>query len=196
MNIVLIGENKVVEKYYKEIGLNIIGIALNYRLAIDLIKNNINEIDFIIMNFNNVINKDVLKYLNDNNINKKIVMNFCNNLVEQVNYFNYDLEIKISNILYSLGFSPKYIGYQYLKDILIKMKLNYSKCLECYYKELSIKYNKCKKDIESSIRYAIDLSLARGNLNEIHSIFSYMVNSDKLRPSNKEFIYTIYEILK
>lgn len=197
MNIIIIEQNtdEKTKDYYEGIGMNILSINNNYRKAITSLKDNKNNIDFIILDSNNSFNKDILEYVSNNNIKTKIIMNF-NKKDNQFEFLTYEIEIQISEILYKIGFSPKYKGYEYIKEIIVQMKLDYHNNIEHYYELLSQKYSKNKKDIESSIRYAIDICLARGNLIEINSIFNYMENDNKLRPSNKEFIYTIYEILK
>ena len=61
------------------------------------------------------------------------------------------------------------------------------------YKELADIYNTKVSNIESSIRYAIEISWHRGDIDLIERLFGYSINISKVKPTNTEYLATIVE---
>ena len=106
------------------------------------------------------------------------------------------IDKKISMVLKKLGISPSREGYYYIKDsILICLdnelyNLNITK--DIYY-VLSKKYQKNISAIEKAIRKSIEIGWNNCNLSFSEEVFENIVNYDKAKPTNKEFIITIAE---
>jgi two-component system, response regulator, stage 0 sporulation protein A len=86
-------------------------------------------------------------------------------------------------------------GYQYLKDSIDLAYLG-KRNIKDLYEILSDTYNTSSKNIERSIRNAIEVSWNRANLELITKVFGKTLSIEKDRPTNSEYIYTLYEFIK
>ena len=64
------------------------------------------------------------------------------------------------------------------------------------YPDLSIKYNTSAQRVERAIRYAIEVSWLRGDIDLMEEIFGHSVDIDRAKPTNSEFIVTIADGLR
>ena len=107
------------------------------------------------------------------------------------------LDRRVHNLIYSLGIHPGIKGYDYIKDTLI-MTVNdrnvLSHIMTDIYEPLGEKYNTTPHSVERAIRHAIQRACDLKN-EYIHEIFSCMINSKKMKPTNKEFLATLTDKL-
>ena len=99
----------------------------------------------------------------------------------------------VTSLLHNLGVPSNIKGYRYIvkaiKLIIIKREKNMTRV----YKELADIYNTKVSNIESSIRYAIEISWHRGDIDLIERLFGYSINISKVKPTNTEYLATIVE---
>jgi two-component system response regulator (stage 0 sporulation protein A) len=90
-------------------------------------------------------------------------------------------------MLNKLGMSSHLKGYEY---ILYSLDLIGSKHIKDIYYNLSIIYNTTPSAIERDIRTSIEYLYLNGNINYLDTLFNLKYN--QTRPTNKQFIMTIY----
>lgn len=100
---------------------------------------------------------------------------------------------EVVKLLHELGIPSHLKGFKYLVDSVLLFH-NKKQLKDTYY-ELSIKHNTSVFNIERSIRYSIEISFNNGNYKLIDQLFGYSISSTKDKPSNKLFIYTLFDRL-
>lgn len=105
---------------------------------------------------------------------------------------NDKLSDAITDLLFSLGFSPKHTGYGYLKDIIKQAVCNggvVSSLVGEQYPFIAVKFKTTVCNIERNIRNAISLAFKHSSREVWDSLFfnCYNLSHDK-RPTNREFI--------
>lgn len=110
----------------------------------------------------------------------------------------HDLSIRISNILYDLGVPVHIRGYQYLSEA-IATAVNNPDALSYVTKELypSIAKNHqtTPSNVERAIRHAINVTWSRGKTDAINKLFGHLMDGNKSKPTNSEFIALIAQKL-
>ena len=53
-----------------------------------------------------------------------------------------------------------------------------------------------KENVERNIRYAIEKTWEKGNIENINKLFGYTVDSEKGKPTNSEFLFLIADNIK
>jgi len=105
---------------------------------------------------------------------------------------------RISLMLMKLGVSPSRDGYEYLKEGIYICYSNpsYIKRITIYlYPLLAKKYGKSVNAIERNIRYSIEIGWINSNYTYTDDLFGSMINYEKAKPTNKEFISIVLENL-
>lgn len=105
--------------------------------------------------------------------------------------------MRVFTLLQELGFKSNHYGYRYLKELL-NMAVDKVKILPLKhlgYKCLAEKYNKSESCIEKDIQNAISSAWNEGNIDRLYSMFKNTIDTDKGKPTNKQFIMTILEEL-
>jgi len=101
----------------------------------------------------------------------------------------------IINLLHNLGVPSNINGYGYIRKaielIISKEENNMNKI----YKEIANEFNTKASNVESSIRYAIEISWNRGDIELINKIFGYSIDICKVKPTNTEYLTSIKEII-
>jgi len=112
---------------------------------------------------------------------------------------NKDLELKVTEIVRRMGVPAHIQGYNYLRDALI-MATEDAKLMNAVTKEfypmVAGKYNTTASRVERAIRHAIGLAWDRGNMEMINEYFGCMIDIEKGKPTNSEFIATISDRLR
>ncbi len=96
-----------------------------------------------------------------------------------------------------LGMSKKIHGYRYCRDSVEYMLENgiFSSADEIY--EFVAKKNSTTAFcVERNIRYAIERTWEKGNVEEIVKKFGFSVRDDKGKPTNREFLCMIADRVK
>ncbi len=99
------------------------------------------------------------------------------------------------NLLLELGITTKYLGYEYIKELVIDI-IKDKRMLKSFntklYPKLAIKYNTQINNIERNIRNAISIANKRCKNKELYNEISGTDNSEEI-PSNKQFITWLVE---
>lgn len=64
------------------------------------------------------------------------------------------------------------------------------------YQEIADKYESSPNRVERAIRHAIEKAFTNGNYEEINKYFGNSYGKDKDKPTNKEFIAMLIELIK
>jgi len=108
------------------------------------------------------------------------------------------ITIEIYKTLHDLGLPAHIKGYQYISFGLETLfdKPNMKRIhIGLLYEEIADEFDTTKSNVERSIRHAIDTSFHRGDIKIIDSLFGHSIDFDKAKPTNFEYIITIYNKL-
>lgn len=164
-------------------------MELNFNYDLILFdKESINDLDKLV-NILIMKNKiDDLVIINDDNKHNGIKT--FNDIDQLLIHKNIVVKNKnICFILKDLGIPSHLDGHKYLKYIFSRDSIN------DFYETTSSAYNVNISLIERSIRYAIDRGSYRIRSKGYEHYFGNSIDFDKNKPTNKEFIYCIYEFL-
>lgn len=105
----------------------------------------------------------------------------------------------LSNLLKQLGIPVSLQGYDRLRTAILWVyedpKLIHKTTTQLY-PALAKKYAVSDKGIERSIRLAIETAWDQGDALLINRLFEYTVNSQKGRPTNRQFIAVLADHLR
>lgn len=110
-----------------------------------------------------------------------------------------DIQIKVTNILHSLGIPSNIKGYQFIRTAILKVYNNPSYIggiTKELYPCLASEFLTSTQKVERAIRHAIEVSWLRGDIDLMEEIFGHSVDIDRAKPTNSEFIVTIADKLK
>ena len=141
-----------------------------------------NAIRIIVIDDVNKLNKTIKEYVKDD-ISLKIIQ-------------EEKIEDKIIRILHELGIPSHIKGYQYMKEgieMIYHTPSMMDKITKSLYPELAKKFHSTTTRVERDIRHAIELGWARANWDYMEELFGYSIDSDKAKPTNREFITTIVD---
>ena len=114
------------------------------------------------------------------------------------NFINTPVEVRVTNIIHDVGVPAHIKGYQYIREAILLAIENQdiiNSITKTLYPTLATKFNTTSSRVERAIRHAIEVAWNRGQI-EIHDkIFGYTVNSNKGKPTNSEFIAMIADKL-
>ena len=109
------------------------------------------------------------------------------------------LEGMVTAIIHEIGVPAHIKGYQYLRDaitISVEEKEMLVSVTKVLYPTIAKKHGTTSSRVERAIRHAIEVAWSRGQLEMIHEIFGYTVNSGKGKPTNSEFIALITDKIR
>lgn len=109
------------------------------------------------------------------------------------NCFSEDEEWEISALLLNIGMPFRLSGYDYIRysALLYNRMINNHyrvKITKDIYPVIAEMYGTNSKNVEHSIRHAINVVFSTGNLDFINKMFGYTVDPNKGKPTNGEFI--------
>lgn len=110
---------------------------------------------------------------------------------------DYEITIRVTNILSEIGIPTSFNGYRYIRSAVIytvKRNLNDARSTRLY-EYVSRKYNEPASRIEKAIRSAIEVAFTSGSLAVISKYFNLNSMVKTGRPSNTEFIERIADIV-
>ena len=114
-------------------------------------------------------------------------------------YIRHNLEDDVTQLLHEIGIPAHIKGYQYLRDaitISVEEKEMLVSVTKVLYPTIAKKHGTTSSRVERAIRHAIEVAWSRGQLEMIHEIFGYTVNSGKGKPTNSEFIALITDKIR
>ena len=141
-----------------------------------------NAIRIIVIDDLNKLNKTIKEYVKDD-ISLKIIQ-------------EEKIEDKIIRILHELGIPSHIKGYQYMKEgieMIYHTPSMMDKITKSLYPELAKKFHSTTTRVERDIRHAIEPGWTRANWDYMEELFGYSIDSDKAKPTNREFITTIVD---
>ncbi|NLO40321.1 MAG: sporulation transcription factor Spo0A [Ruminiclostridium sp.] len=111
----------------------------------------------------------------------------------------FSMEGRITQIMRDVGVPAHIKGYQYMRDAVLlvidDMEL-ISSVTKRLYPELARRYKTTPSRVERAIRHAIEVAWTRGQVETIHDLFGYTINTKKGKPTNSEFIAMIADKLR
>lgn len=105
--------------------------------------------------------------------------------------------IRITSLLSFLGMNPKMKGYSYSRravEMLLRCKARPE--IEDIYGCVAEEFGTTCSCVERNIRYAIEKTWEKGNINGIYSVFGYTVSQEKGKPTNSEFLFMLADRIK
>ena len=153
----------------------------------------------------NKLTKNKVDYILLQPIKMNSLHNLIVDLVESSNrklsndFYNLDLDVKITEILHEIGVPAHIKGYLYLREAItmvfhdVELLSSITKIL---YPEIASKFTTTASRVERAIRHAIEVAWIRGNVETISDIFSYTISYNKSKPTNSEFIAMIADKLR
>lgn len=112
---------------------------------------------------------------------------------------NFEMEIKISDILHQIGVPAHIKGYRYIRRAVMMAIQNPSaihSITKILYPGIAKQFQTTPSRVERAIRHAIEVAWSRGDIDTLNSYFSYTVHNAKGKPTNSEFIALISDTLR
>lgn len=109
------------------------------------------------------------------------------------------MESRITQIMRDVGVPAHIKGYQYMRDAVLLVVDDIeliSSVTKRLYPELAKRYKTTPSRVERAIRHAIEVAWTRGQVDTIHELFGYTINTKKGKPTNSEFIAMIADKLR
>jgi two-component system response regulator (stage 0 sporulation protein A) len=109
------------------------------------------------------------------------------------------IENRITQIMRDVGVPAHIKGYQYMRDAVLMVTDDIeliSSVTKRLYPELARKYKTTPSRVERAIRHAIEVAWTRGQVETIHDLFGYTINTKKGKPTNSEFIAMIADKMR
>ncbi|WP_419887196.1 sporulation transcription factor Spo0A [Neobacillus niacini] len=136
----------------------------------------------------------------------KMILSICSEYVSMkpalkkvIHNPNHDekLELKITDILRSIGIPANLKGYFFLREAIQMInngsESSFSKVI---YPAIASKFHTTPSRVERAIRHAIEVGWNRGSMEQLNFLFGNTVSPLKGRPTNGEFIALIGEHLR
>jgi len=112
---------------------------------------------------------------------------------------NFDVEVKVTEILHQIGVPAHIKGYHYLRDSII-MAIEKPDIINAVTKKLypsvAKKYETTSSRVERAIRHAIEVAWDRGDVEVLTSYFGYTIQGSRGKLTNSEFIAMISDKLR
>lgn len=105
----------------------------------------------------------------------------------------------IGDVLKRIGIPCHLLGYHYIQDavrISISDPMKFSKFATIVYGDVASKNKTSSTRVERAIRHAIDVAFKCGDIDEIYKLFGSSYSKNRGKPTNKEFIATLTELIK
>ena len=105
-----------------------------------------------------------------------------------------NLQVRISNILTTLGCPAHLKGYPYLREAIAAVVNDMdviNAITKVLYPQVAKTFQTTPSRVERAIRHAIEVAWDRGDLDTLQRFFGYTVSNTKGKPTNSEFIALI-----
>lgn len=105
----------------------------------------------------------------------------------------------IGDVLKRIGIPCHLLGYHYIQDavrISISDPMKFSKFATIVYGDVASKNKTSPTRVERAIRHAIDVAFKCGDIDEIYKLFGSSYSKNRGKPTNKEFIAMLTELIK
>lgn len=107
--------------------------------------------------------------------------------------------VKVTNLLHEIGIPAHIVGHDYIRYAIVSACENPSllkNVTKELYRNVAIYFDTSVYSVEKGIRNAIEVAWARGDISAIHSVFRNTVHFQRAKPSNKEFIAMIVDVIR
>lgn len=105
----------------------------------------------------------------------------------------------IGDVLKRIGVPCHLLGYHYIQDavrISISDPMKFNKFVTIVYGDIASKNKTSPTRVERAIRHAIDVAFKCGEIDEIYKLFGCSYSKNRGKPTNKEFIAMLTELIK
>jgi len=106
--------------------------------------------------------------------------------------FRQNIEIEATDLMREAGIPPHMVGYQYIREAIIRSVLNnsriFSSITKVVYPEVAQKFNTTPKRVERAIRNAIESSMHKMLQRNNNQFYSFRAGKVRTKPTNAEFI--------
>ena len=112
---------------------------------------------------------------------------------------NYNIELKVTEILHQIGVPAHIKGYHYLRDSImmcVEKPDIINAVTKRLYPSVAKKYETTSSRVERAIRHAIEVAWDRGDVEVLNSYFGYTIQGSRGKPTNSEFIAMISDKLR
>lgn len=101
---------------------------------------------------------------------------------------------ELSKLLKQLGLPPNIHGYNYVRYAVLTIMEdpNLVKMTDIY-RHIAENFDVTPQNVEHCIRKGIETAFLRGDLDLFDEIFQFATDGNKGKPTNSEFIFTIYD---
>ena len=110
-----------------------------------------------------------------------------------------DLEMRVSEILHTMGVPAHVKGYSFLRQSII-MVINEPEVISLVtkrlYPDIARNNGTTASRVERAIRHAIEIAWDRGNVEVMNDYFGYTINNMRGKPTNSEFIAMISDRMR
>lgn len=109
------------------------------------------------------------------------------------------LTTTVTAIIHEIGIPAHIKGYHYVRDAIIQAAKDIhimDTVTKTLYPDIAKRYHTTSSRVERSIRHAIEVAWARGDLEVLQRYFGYTVSAEKGKPTNSEFISLIADSIK
>lgn len=106
--------------------------------------------------------------------------------------------LAVITLLKQMGTPAHIKGYNYLRDSILyayEDSTLLNNMIKGLYKVVADKHKTTAFCVERDIRTAVEITVNRGDFNYLYSIFGNTISKDKGKPTNREFIMAIIELL-
>ena len=102
-----------------------------------------------------------------------------------------DTKLSIVELLHEIGVPAHIKGYRYLIEAIYQVSLDaelLDRITTGLYPILADKFDSTKSRVERAIRHAIVVAWTRGDREMMREVFGVIVDIDRIKPTNSEFI--------
>lgn len=108
-------------------------------------------------------------------------------------------ESEIVKVIQKLGISPNLLGFNYIQcaiELIARDESYIHSTTKRLYPAIAIKFFTASQRVERAIRHAIEISMDRANPEYWNAVFDGICTLDSHRPTNSEFLATLYTYIK
>ena len=112
---------------------------------------------------------------------------------------DYEMELRVTNIIHEIGVPAHIKGYQYLRTAIllaVRDREAVGAITKVLYPSVARAFATTPSRVERAIRHAIEVAWDRGDLETLQGFFGYTVSHIKGKPTNSEFIAMIADRLR
>ena len=113
--------------------------------------------------------------------------------------FAKELYGEVTDLLHDMGTPAHIKGHYYLRSAIMEVYFNpqlLKNMMNGLYTTIANTYDTTPSCVERSIRNAVEATLDRGDVEFLYSIFRNTISKNKGKPTNREFIMMVVDVLR